>query len=231
MQPGALATRSGRGGRPKATDVEQRNEDILRAAGETFLRFGFDGTTMDAVADAAHISKRTLYTRYPDKTVLFDAVLRDLIARWLTPIGRFQSEHGELKNTLLALARYLITAALTPQSVNVNRIILSEAQRRPEFGRLANEAGRKPALQAVVSILRDHRSELRLIDLDMAAEQFFALAVDSSLRLASLGIEIDTTQVERRVRSLVDLFLEGVKGIGSEGSETFERKPPSTPKS
>jgi AcrR family transcriptional regulator len=203
--------RSGHGGRPKAIEVEQRNQDILRAAGETFLRAGFDGTTMDAVADAARISKRTLYARYSDKTILFDAVLRDLIARWLTPIGRFQSEHGELRSTLLALARYLMTAALAPQSVNVNRIILSEAQRRPEFGKLANEAGRKPAIQVVVSILREHRLELRSIDLEMAAEQFFALAVDSSLQLASLGIKIEAAQIEQRVSSCVDLFLEGVK--------------------
>lgn len=204
-------TRSKRGGRPKAIEVERRNQDILCAAGETFLRFGFEGTTMDAVADAAHISKRTLYARYPDKTVLFDAVLRDLIARWLTPIGRFQSEHGELRSTLLSLAQYLMTAALTPQSVSVNRIILSEAQRRPEFGELAIEAGRKPGLRAVVSILREHRSELRPTDLEMAAEQFFALTVDSSLRLASLGIKIEATQIERRVCSCVDLFLDGVR--------------------
>jgi AcrR family transcriptional regulator len=220
MRPEALVTRSGRGGRPKAVEIEQRNRDILRAAGETFLRSGFDGTSMDAVADAAHISKRTLYTRYPDKTVLFDAVLRDLIARWLTPIGRFQSEHGELRDTLLALARYLMTAALTPQSVNVHRIILSEAQRRPEFGKLANEAGRKPALQAVVSILREHRFELRPINLEMAAEQFFALAVDSSLRLAALGIRIEATQIEERVCSSVDLFLEGARCSPSRGPQT-----------
>jgi hypothetical protein len=45
----------------------------------------------------------------------------------------------------------------------------------------------------------------------MAAEQFFALTVDSSLRLASLGLKIEAAHVERRVCSSVDLFLEGVR--------------------
>lgn len=200
-----------RGGRPKNTEIEQREKHLLRIAGETFLRFGFDGTTMDAVAEAAQISKRTLYVRYADKTILFNAVLRDLINRWLIPIDQFQSEHGELKDKLLALARYLTTFALTPQSVNVSRIIISEAQRWPEFGRLANEAGRKPVLQAIVSFLRQHDAELRPLDLEMAAEQFMSLAVDSNLRRAYLGITISVEQIELWVRASVDLFVAGVK--------------------
>lgn len=190
--------------------MEQRDEHILLAAGETFLHFGFGGTTMDAVAEAARISKRTLYARYADKTALFKAVLRDLINRWLIPIDQFQLGQGELQDTLIALARYLTTFALTPQSVSVNRIIISEAQRQPEFGQLANEAGRKPAVRAIVSILRQHRTELRSMDLDVAAEQFMSLAVDSNLRLAYLGIKTSPRQIEKWARAAVELFLQGI---------------------
>jgi len=44
--------RLGRGGRPKADEAQRRNEQILRAAGETFMRLGFNGASMDAVAAA-----------------------------------------------------------------------------------------------------------------------------------------------------------------------------------
>jgi TetR/AcrR family transcriptional repressor of mexJK operon len=205
-----ITTRRGGGGRPKTSELEQRDERILRAAGETFLHFGFDATTMDAVAEAARISKRTLYARYVDKTDLFNAILRDLINRWLIPIDQFQSGQGALKDTLLALARYLTTFALTPQSVSVNRIIISEATRRPEFGKLANEVGRKAAIQAVATILRRHRAELRPVDLDMAAEQFMSLTIDRNLRLAYLGIQTNAEQIELWVRTSVELFLAGV---------------------
>lgn len=204
------ADRHGCGGRPKTSELEQREEHILRAAGETFLHFGFDATTMDAVAEAARISKRTLYARYADKTILFNAILRDLIGRWLTPIDQFQSGQGELKETLLALARYLTTFALTPQSVSVNRIIISEAPRLPEFGRLVDEVGRKPAIRAIAAILRRHRAELRPTDLDLAAEQFMSLTVDRNLRLAYLGIKNDAEEVETWARTSVELFLAGV---------------------
>lgn len=137
--------RHGRGGRPKTAEMEQRDEHILRVAGEAFLHHGFDATTMDGVAHAAHISKRTLYARYADKTVLFNAVLGDLISRWLIPIEQFETEQGLLKERLLALGFYLSTFALTPQAVAVTRIMFCEAQRQPGFGHVSEGAGRKPA--------------------------------------------------------------------------------------
>jgi TetR/AcrR family transcriptional regulator, mexJK operon transcriptional repressor len=69
------------------------------------MEFGFDGTSMDAVAEAARISKRTLYARYADKAALFHAVLSDLISRWLVPIDRFQTEQGEIEDTSCSLSR------------------------------------------------------------------------------------------------------------------------------
>jgi TetR/AcrR family transcriptional regulator, mexJK operon transcriptional repressor len=207
----SLAREPGRVGRPKASEAEQRNEHILQVAGETFTRFGFDGTSIDAIAEAARISKRTLYARYSDKAALFNAVLADLIGRWLVPIDQFKSEQGEFEDILLALARYMTTFALTPQSVNVNRVIISESQRRPEFGRLANDTGRKPTIRAIASILSRHRTELRLTDFELAAELFMSLTIDSSLRLANLGIELTPRQIEEWVRASVDLFLSGAR--------------------
>lgn len=208
-------------GRPRANEVGQRNERILRAAGETFMQFGFDGTSMDAVVEAARISKRTLYAHYTDKAALFHAVLSDRISQWLVPIVRLESDKGELEEVLLKLARHLTTFALTPQSLDVNRIVISESQRRPEFGRLANEAGRKPAVRAIASILAQRRSELRLTNYEMAADQFLSLAVDGSLRLANLGIKLSSHEIEEWVRAAVDLFLSGARR--RDGSDADKR--------
>lgn len=199
------------GGRPRAAEVEERAEHILQAAGKVFLRLGFDGATMDAIAAAARISKRTLYARYPDKTALFKAVLRDLIDRWLAPMDQFRSEQGPLEETLLALARHLATFALTPQSISANRIIIAEARRQPELGRLADEMGRRPAIRAIAAILRRHRDELRSDNVELLAEQFLSLAVDHNLWLAHLGIAPSAEEIDAWVCSAVRLFLIGVR--------------------
>jgi AcrR family transcriptional regulator len=165
---------------------------------------------MDGVAEAAAISKRTLYARYPNKAALFDAVLRNLIDRWLAPIAQIQSDHGDLKQALVALARYLTTVALTPQSIAINRILISESGRWPQFGKLAEEAGRKVAVRTIVSILRRHDTKLRKIDFDIAAEQFMCLTLYNSFRVALLNIQVSSKDIERWVISCVDLSLQGI---------------------
>jgi TetR/AcrR family transcriptional regulator, mexJK operon transcriptional repressor len=211
----------GRGGRPKNAELEQREEHILDTAGEAFLRYGFDGTSMDAVAEAAQISKRTLYIRYADKAALFNAVLSNLIKRWLVHIDQIRLEDGELRQVLLVLARHLTTSALTPQSVAVNRVIIAESERRPRFGQLANATGRKPAIRAIASILRRHADELRVTNFEMAADQFMSLAVDRSLRLANLGIKPGPQQIEDWVAASVDLFLNGAQRQNANATATM----------
>ena len=202
---------TGRGGRPTVADAQRRQAYLIEVAGAMFMRLGFDGTSIDAVAEAASMSKRTLYARYKDKGELFSAVLRDLIERWLVPITRFQSVDAELEPMLLEIARHLLTSALAPQAVSLHRIIVGEAQRRPEFGRLAHSEGRQAGIRAIAAALRRHRAQLRNDDLEQAAEQFMSLVIDSSLRLAVLGIEPRDRTIEDRLRAAVDLFLNGAR--------------------
>jgi TetR/AcrR family transcriptional repressor of mexJK operon len=124
-----------------------------------FMKHGFDGTSIDAVAEAALMSKRTVYARYRDKNELFSAVLRDLIDRWLVPINQFQLGTYELEPMLMEIGRHLLGSALTPQVVSLHRIILGESERRPAFGRLANAEGRQPAVRAIAAALRRQASQ------------------------------------------------------------------------
>src|SRR4051794_2279921 len=67
-------------GRPPATSAEQ----VSNVALDLFSRHGFDETTMDDVADALGVGRRTVFRYFPSKNDLvwgdFDAVLRRLEA-------------------------------------------------------------------------------------------------------------------------------------------------------
>jgi TetR/AcrR family transcriptional regulator, mexJK operon transcriptional repressor len=202
---------AGRGGRPTREEAERRQRQLIRLAGAMFMKHGFDGTSIDAVAEAAGMSKRTVYARYQDKNELFAAVLRDLIDRWLVPINQFQSGTSELEPMLMEIGRHLLSSALAPQAVSLHRTIIGEAERRPEFGRLANSEGRQPAIRAIAAALRRHEERLRLKDLERAAEQFMSLVIDTSLRMAALGLGAKNPDIEARVRAAVDLFLNGAR--------------------
>ena len=86
-----------RGGRPKAADVDKLNQDIIAAAGDLFMEYGFDGTSMDAVAERARISKRTLYVRHKDKLALFNTVVYELLGRFLVPLELSRYTTGDLE--------------------------------------------------------------------------------------------------------------------------------------
>ncbi len=165
---------------------------------------------MDAIAALARMSKRTLYARYADKTALFRAVLNDLIERWLIPLGHISADSSDLETTLLKIARHLAQSALQPELISVDRVVVSESERWPEFGSIVNEKARRPALNILVEILSQHRNQLRDIDLAIAAEQFLSLSVDGHLRRAHIGEQLDETAVERWTRASVDLFLSGI---------------------
>lgn len=201
----------GRGGRPTLAEARRRQLHLIEIAGAMFMKLGFDGTSIDAVAEAAGMSKRTVYAHYRDKNELFSAVLRDLIDRWLVPFNQFQSGTSDLEPLLTEIGRHLLTSAMAPQAVSLHRIIIGESERRPEFGRLANAEGRQPAIRAIAGALRRHKAMLRADDLERAAEQFMSLVIDSSLRLAALGIDTGPPDIEGSVRAAVDLFLNGAR--------------------
>ncbi len=77
--------------RRRASDTRQR---ILDGAYRLFYAAGFARSSMDAIADAAGITKRTLYQHFDSKDSLLDAVMGqqhslmlDRIAQWLSHDG------------------------------------------------------------------------------------------------------------------------------------------------
>jgi AcrR family transcriptional regulator len=201
--------KQGRGGL-RINDPDELNESILAAAGELFLENGFDGTSMDAIAAMAMISKRTLYSRYGDKWALFSSAIYDLLGRHPVPLQMLQDDTGEIESILRGLARDLIGSAFRPEHVAIHRVVTFETRRKPEFGRWIDIVRRKPLIRTIATILDLYRDELRVVDLEAAAEQFASLTFDGYLRLASIGIRLSPREIDERAMTAVDLFLAGV---------------------
>ncbi|MGB8994589.1 MAG: helix-turn-helix domain-containing protein [Pseudonocardiaceae bacterium] len=71
------ASRSARSGRTRAAHLgpERRRPLILDAALEVYVECGYRGTSMQAVADAAGVTKPVIYECYPNKDELLLALL------------------------------------------------------------------------------------------------------------------------------------------------------------
>src|SRR3984957_11321154 len=99
-----VPVRFGRPPKELAGEVDAR---ILDAARKVFLERGFEGASIDEIAEVARSGKPTIYARFRDKRALFNGVMtRDILAR----ISAFKSE---LLPTGSTLDERLTSAATT----------------------------------------------------------------------------------------------------------------------
>jgi AcrR family transcriptional regulator len=70
----------------RAARVAQTEEQILRAAADLFVRYGYAGTTLTAVADAARVGARTVYLRFGTKAALLKRVVDVAIVGDTAPV-------------------------------------------------------------------------------------------------------------------------------------------------
>jgi TetR/AcrR family transcriptional repressor of mexJK operon len=196
----------------------RRDERLIEIAASMFMERGFEGTSVDAVAEAAGIGKATLYARYKDKGELFAAVLQRKIDRWLAMNETGEQATGRIEDVLLARARRTVAAALTPEAVAINRIVMAEAVRFPGLAKLVHEQGWQRSNAAVAAVLDQFakNGQIAVEDTNVAADLFLSLVIGRQTRLAMLGIETDPDQIDQRVKAAVKLFLDGVRPRSNE---------------
>jgi AcrR family transcriptional regulator len=70
----------------RAARVADTEDRILRAAADLFVRHGYAGTTLTAVADAARVGARTVYLRFGTKAALLKRVVDVAIVGDTAPV-------------------------------------------------------------------------------------------------------------------------------------------------
>ena len=91
-----------------------------------FMSHGYGATSIEAVARRARVSKRTFYHRFDDKPALFVAVVHRIIDG-LRPPADLPLLEGDLEEILQRLASLILRAALSPQAIALNRMVVAES--------------------------------------------------------------------------------------------------------
>jgi AcrR family transcriptional regulator len=207
-----------RGGRPTRSAAIQRDLRLLDVATRLFMERGFDATSIDAVAEAARVSKPTVYARYRDKRGLFEAVLKREIARWLAPLAtaaevQFNNlSNASVERRLVELGRQMLALSSGPGARAVGRILAAQAANFPELAELAYQEGWSKAVSTTARLF-DHlnaEGSLQFGDASIAAETFLNIVIGQSARLAIYGILVDPKVQDRRLRGAIKLFLAGI---------------------
>lgn len=201
------------------------NEQLLDTALDVFLQNGFERTSIDAIAAAAGMAKRTVYARYGDKTILFKAALRRAIEDWLVPVTKLRSaECDDLEKTLLQIAQLLLTNILSPGGLRLLRLSNAVSVSMPEIAAYNTRMGTEPTLAYLADLFRRRLlpADAPEPEADEAALAFLHLVVGGPASTAAWGVELNDEAIERHTRYCVRLFLHGA--LPAQGGAVIERE-------
>ncbi len=126
--------------------VQAKRDTIHLAATALFLQLGFEGTSMDAIAAEARVSKQTLYRYYQNKETLFMAVLSQLAlhhlseSTWLSLRNRPMDSLPTLEWALTIWAQGMIQQIMQPVYLGLLRLLIAELPRFPHLSSLFTQA-------------------------------------------------------------------------------------------
>lgn len=212
--------RSGPGRPPGGSAVKKAA--IVRAALRLFLRDGFARTSVDAIAEQAGVSKRTIYNHYRDKENLFLSVISetfdsmanvvsDLIDTYLADVPE-----GQVEDNIVSFAsETALLAARSPERSSLIRLMMAEAPHFPELWRARMRPQAVTAEIAKRLAVLASRGLLDIPEPDDAANHLFALTMGQMNNRSLFGVfPLSDEEVMRLATSGARAFLRAYKSAG-----------------
>lgn len=203
---------------PRADDprVVRTRAAVRDAARTLFLQKGYAGTTMDEIAEAAGLTKRTLYNNYADKDALFTEIVAEVgayadeFARTLRDELSVGITAATLHPTLHDLGRRLALGIVRPEVVAVRRLLIGEARTFPALARRYFDRAPGQVLEVLSEgFARLGKAKLlRVADSPRAAAQFAYLVAGQPLdRAVLVGTVPAQAEIIACAREGVETFL------------------------
>ena len=170
-------------GRPPQALAGAVEERILDAAKKVFLERGFEGASIDEIAEVARAGKPTIYARFPGKEAVFAAVMARHVREVTGSYESIAPAGGTIEERLASIATGILRKVLTAETVGLARATVAEARRFPDLASSVHRMGRERGTEAVAQLL----SELAQSD-EMRALPAFA--VDRHAATAKYSIEL-----------------------------------------
>jgi len=199
--------------------LRRRRTDLLRAAGRVLSERGFEQTTMASIAEAAGVSKGTLYNYFSSKEEVLAAVLTE----------RTVLLEEALDHTALSPRRALETVAhvFLRESMDLHpevaRLVLVESPRFPAVARLVFERLMVLGGLAMSRFLDEEARAGRLRrprDPSLTTLAFFGM-LQAYMQSQEIMSGKAVMPIDRRqfVEEIVDIFLNGVSPEPESGTD------------
>ncbi|MCC4603185.1 TetR/AcrR family transcriptional regulator [Xanthomonas campestris pv. badrii] len=156
--------------------TDRKRHAIVEAAIAQFRQHGFEATSMDRVAAAAGVSKRTVYNHFPSKDALFGEILRGLWQRSAEAVSLAYRPDQSLRMQLTQLLQQKLRLLDDAAFIDLSRVAIAEGIHSPERARaLLAQLGSKE--EGTTTWLRAAQADGRLapVDPEFASQQLQSL--------------------------------------------------------
>ncbi|MEM7474559.1 MAG: TetR/AcrR family transcriptional regulator [Planctomycetota bacterium] len=188
-----------------------KRQAVIEAATEEFLSRGFAGTSMDRVAEAANVSKRTVYDHFPSKDALFQAIVDEILMHVDDMPTHEYSREQALDEQLLAIGKSFADTITAKKFMKLSKVVIANFIQSPEWApRTMNAYARlrRDMISFFKSGKKDGRLQIR--NPEIAASQFCGLIKEIAFWPELMAGQKPVTSRERNaaVRDAVAMFLD-----------------------
>ncbi|GAB3397903.1 hypothetical protein GCM10027515_02590 [Schumannella luteola] len=186
---------------------------ILDAAAVVFLEHGYVEATVDQIAAAGGVAKRTIYNLYGEK----DALFRATILRSIATADRFSASlaaevlavddpAAELPDIAVRLAESVLLGPVLP----LRRLLVTESRRFPDLAEEYRDRAPEAVMRALAALFvrLAERGLLRAAPGRLMAEHFAFLVMGADLdRGTFLPLDVTARRVRTAARAGAAAFL------------------------
>ena len=188
-----------------------KKEQILKTAGEIFIKNGFAGSSMEAIAAAVPVSKPTLYNNFSDKKELFAAVIRTRCTNLANDMAASMVGNQAPEVVLRDIGHKFLSMLLSPESVKIHRIMITECAEFPEMARLFYKSGPERIQLLLEEYLHNQAAADRLVveNAHLSAAMFLSMVKNYIHMESMLGLRRNCQPEEREkvIDYAIRLFL------------------------
>ena len=213
---------------PPTRLTDRKRDAIVQAAIGEFREHGFNGTSMDRVAAAADVSKRTVYNHFPSKEDLFEAILLLMWERSQSPDELAYTATRPLRDQLLELLGQKMRLLNDASFIDLSRVAMADMMHTPERARAitAKLSAKEEGLPRWLRAAQQDGRVQRAMDVPYAAQQLQGMVKAFAFwpQLAMGQPPLTAAQQAQVVGDAVDMFL-GFYAVPPAGAAAAAKRP------
>ena len=197
-------------GEPRMRLTDRKRRAVIDAAAAEFQRDGFDRASMNRIAAAAGVSKRTVYKHFASKEAGFEAIIAELMQRLGKLEGIEYDPSASLETQLRALGKAWVRQLTSDEFLKLARVVVSRFMDSPEIA-AATIGAREDGKAALVRWIKAAKNDGRLGvgNPARAAREFAGLIQEFVFWPQLLGSEqaLSPREVNHVVATATKMFL------------------------